>query len=104
MSEIKYTPGRLYFEIDGTRFTTKGYCGGACVQAQERESKRIHELIQRIVDTYDSADRIAELEQALRESTELLHTILVSNATSGWRCLRGRIADNERLLGGNNNG
>lgn len=51
-----------------------------------------------------SNDRIAELEQALRESTELMQTVLASNATTGWRYLRGRIAANERLLGGNKNG
>lgn len=62
---------------------------------------RLHERDQ-IIALHEA--HIAELERALRESTDLMEIVRSSNAMSGWRYLRGRIAANERLLGGNNDG
>ena len=63
MSDIKYTPGRLFIEIDGIRLTCKGYCGGASVQAEQRAAEKRHAILQRIADTYDSENHLADKDQ-----------------------------------------
>lgn len=54
-------------------------------------------------DLQECCDRIAELEAALRESTELMCEYNEIDWAED-KELSGRIAANERLLGGNNDG
>lgn len=56
--DIKYTPGRKYIEIDGIRFTVRGYTGGASVRAEQAYNNKVDAVLRVMVTSLKFADAV----------------------------------------------